>query len=393
MKNISFLIGSGFSVPAGLPTTTQMNERLREIGSDEICIHTSGDAWFLRGESDPNAHWMRLQERRFVQEFLQFYNSSVLSSVEGFDYEVFYDYYTRFLYGRESSDELDKFLRGFLKRHAPRTDGRDLVFQFNLTFNQLVSDLVGKRFQRVHLSVPYQTSCSAFLHLVEMLAKTHIVHLHSLNHDLYIEHLASSDSIQGKLDDGFEELGSPYYGDTRDPDEYYMVRLPRFTNKFEQPFRLYKLHGSIDHYWFQDNNQLQMIKLKRRVGKTDVFKEVEGDAGLQYISYPLNYHPDFLCGTTAKTERYARGAYYPTVLGHFERNLRASQNLIIIGYGFRDQRINQYIKDVFLTEHDRQMFIVDVREPETELLDRENVYYLEGGVVGMDIESILSKVN
>ena len=374
MKGISFLIGSGFSEPAGLPTTRQMNERLKKIGVGEICIYGSGDAKFLGDERDPNAHRFEVEKRRFVQEFLGFYNTRVLKPGEGFDYEVFYDYYTRFLYGGERSDKLVKFLQGFLKRHTLRTDGRDLVFQFNLTFNQLVSDLVGKRFQRVHLSAPYQTSCSAFLHLVEMLAKTHIVHLHSLNHDLYIEHLASSDSIQGNLDDGFEELGSPYYGDTRDPNEYYMVRLARFTNKFEQPFRLYKLHGSIDHYWFQDNNQLKRIKLKRRVGKTDVFKEVERDGRLQYISHPLNYHPDFLCGTTAKTERYARGAYYPTVLAHFEENLRASRNLIIIGYGFRDQRINQYIKDAFLMEQDRQMFIVDVREPETELLARENVY-------------------
>ena len=63
-----------------------------------------------------------------------------------------------------------------------------------------------------------------------------------------------------------------------------------------------------------------------------------------------------------------------------------------MGYGLRDQRINQYIKDVFLTEQDRQMFVVDIREPETELLAGEDVCYVKGGVVDMDIAFILDRV-
>lgn len=393
MKNISFLIGSGFSEPVKIPTATKMNQRLKRIDADEICIHTSGDAWFLHGETDPNAHWMRVEQRRFVQEFLQFYSSRVLKPGEGFDYEVFYDYYTHFLYGGEYSKELTDFLQGFLKRPELQTDEHDLLFQFNFTFNQLVANLVGKRFPRVHLGEPYHTSCRAFLSMAQKLAETHVVHIHSLNHDLYIEHLALSDSIQGKLDDGFEELGSPYYGEPWLLDERYIVRLPRFVNKFEQPFRLYKLHGSIDHYWFQDDDHLELIKLRRGVGKTNVFKEVEREGKLQYVWNPLNYHPDFLCGTTAKTERYSRGTYYPTILGHFQENLRASKNLITIGYGFRDQRINKYIKEAFLTQQDREMFIVDIKEPETELLGRENVHFVGGGVEHMDTEFILGKVN
>lgn len=393
MKSISFLIGSGFSVPAGLPTTTQMNERLKRISAEEISIDTSGDAWFLHGETDPNAHWMTVEQRRFVQEFLQFYNSKVLKPGEGFDYEVFYDYYTHFLYGGEYSKELADFLQAFLKRLELQTDEYDLLFQFNFTFNQLVANLVGKRFPRVHLGEPYHTSCRAFLSMVQKLAETHVVHIHSLNHDLYIEHLALSDSIQGTLDDGFEELGSPYYGEPFFSDERYVVRLPRFVNKFEQPFRLYKLHGSIDHYWFQDNDHLELIKLRRGVGKTDVFKEVEREGKLQYVWNPLNYHPDFLCGTTAKTVSYSRGAYYPTVLKHFQENLKASENLITIGYSFRDQRINLYIQEAFLTQQDREMFIVDIREPETELLEKENVHFVGGGVEHMDTKFILGKVN
>ena len=66
MKNISFLIGSGFSVPAGYPTTTRINERLGKIDASGISIHTSGDARFLNEQADPNADWMRVEQRKFV---------------------------------------------------------------------------------------------------------------------------------------------------------------------------------------------------------------------------------------------------------------------------------------------------------------------------------------
>ena len=61
--DISFLIASGFSVPAEYPTTSQINARLAKIHEKEICIHSSGFAWFLNGETDPNAHWMHAEER------------------------------------------------------------------------------------------------------------------------------------------------------------------------------------------------------------------------------------------------------------------------------------------------------------------------------------------
>jgi len=54
MENISFLIGSGFSEPAGFPTTSKINERLKKIDASEVCKHTSGDAWFLNGDDDPS---------------------------------------------------------------------------------------------------------------------------------------------------------------------------------------------------------------------------------------------------------------------------------------------------------------------------------------------------
>lgn len=45
--------------------------------------------------------------------------------------------------------------------------------------------------------------------------------------------------------DGFEELGSPFYGELL---RTYKCRLSRYTGKYTKKIRLYKLHASKDYY-------------------------------------------------------------------------------------------------------------------------------------------------
>lgn len=222
MKSISFLIGSGFSVPAGYPTTTRLNERLGKIDYSEICIHTSGNARFLNGEADPNAHWMRIEQRKFVQEFLEFYHDIELGPESNFHYETFYDYYRSLLDEQKYSERMANFLNNFREKHKIKTDNHYLLLDFHHTFNQLIAQLLTKPLERVHLCKPYDPSYRSFLHLSEELVKTHRVHIHTLNHDLYMEYLAHSDGIQGKMDDGFEELGSTFFGELYDKYERYL---------------------------------------------------------------------------------------------------------------------------------------------------------------------------
>src|SRR5687768_12615729 len=74
---VSFLLGSGFSIPEGLPSVSQLNNRLAKINESEILIHSDQRAIFLNGAEDPN-RWQRRDERLFLQEFLEFYNDVIL---------------------------------------------------------------------------------------------------------------------------------------------------------------------------------------------------------------------------------------------------------------------------------------------------------------------------
>ena len=391
MKDISFLIGSGFSLPFGFPSTTYLNEKLSRINADEISIHSSGDARFLNGQNDPNANWSRVEERKFIQSFLEYYNDNILPQGEGFNYEVFYDYYKEMLKTEKYSKDFIAFANNFMRENNYENTIHQLLFQFNLSYNQLLSQLICKDIERCHLCKPYHPSHRAFLRLVEHYANENIIHIHSLNHDIYIEHLAYSDSIQANLDDGFEEYGSPFYGELFDKYERYKTRLSYFANKYESKYRLYKLHGSINHYWFQGDGELEMIKIKRGVGKTDLLKEVKVNGKYEYINDTSNYHPDFLSGKLTKIDQYARGSYYPIMFSHFQNNLTKSNILVIIGYGFGDAQINKYL-EVFINAEGKKIFVVDIIRPLNSMLEKANVFYIEGGVVGMDINAIISNI-
>ena len=71
-KNISFLLGSGFSIPDGVLGVREINQRLKKIDESEILIHSDMRAIFLNGQKDPN-RFMNWDERQFVQEFLNFH--------------------------------------------------------------------------------------------------------------------------------------------------------------------------------------------------------------------------------------------------------------------------------------------------------------------------------
>lgn len=394
MSDISFLIGSGLSKPANLPMTTDLNNRLAKIDSSEICIHPNGFVEFLNGQTSPYHEFMKAKERKFIQKFLEYYNKNILDKVESFHYEKFYDYYQGLIESGNYPNEMDSFFTEFTDGNNGNIFMNQLLFEFNKYFNQLIRNLLFKKFSNSHLCAPYSSNHKAFLLLLEELSQSYTIHIHSLNHDLYIEHLSMSDSIQCDLNDGFEEVGSPYYGEFLS-EEYgdYNVRLSHFVNKFTSKFRLYKLHGSIDHYWFGKNNDYDLIKIKDGVSisRNGIKKEIEEKGQKTYISESLEVYPDFLSGKKSKIKRYNRGTYYPILFKHFENNLNNSNTLIVIGYGFGDDEITKYITK-FYQYTNKKIFIVDITKPDEKLFEKENVIFIGGGVVDMNYKEIINKV-
>src|ERR1035437_4608411 len=92
---VSILLCSGFSIPEGIPGVKQLNERF------------------------------------FLQEFLEFYNSDILKKGETFHYETFYDFYSGYLNSRENKNAIEGFYKKFNEKHFNGQDGnRDCLNRF-----------------------------------------------------------------------------------------------------------------------------------------------------------------------------------------------------------------------------------------------------------------------
>jgi len=190
---------------------------------------------------------------------------------------------------------------------------------------------------------------TGIMYCISELSNRHIINIHTLNHDLFFESLNRTDFLKGELSDGFEELGSKYFGKLDVEGRSYMVRLERYTGNYKGKFRLYKMHGSLDYELFyrKENGTFVpdvYIKSRYGIGHTNQFKEVKYINGeMDYQNSWINYHSDFLTGTTSKIKRCNEPLLFNKLVNEFRKYLENSEKLIIIGYRGRDKEINKMI--------------------------------------------------
>ena len=268
-----------------------------------------------------------------------------------FNYEGFYDFYSEIRSGILDKDVLT-LCTEFRNNYHVSTKNVDLISSVGNILNQVIGmflvDGNGRKFYgATHISKPTYIGYTGFLNCMEKFGELGVTHIHTLNHDMLMESLSRSDWMAGSLSDGFEELGSKYFGEIEGGDK---IRLLYFCDSYKGRFRLYKLHGSIDQFPFHLKNGMvdTYVKVETRVNLTKLYKEVNnGENGLSYENDWINYHPDFLSGTTSKILRYLEPKYYAKVFSRFKENLSNSNRLVVIGYGCGDEGINRLIEKHF----------------------------------------------
>lgn len=410
MKQISFLIGSGFSIPEGISSANKINSKLSNINANDFYFGTDQSAGFLLpGQKYPNNEFEHLKERRFVEELIKFYNSDININKD-FNYENFYDY---IMIDLENELEFQKLKNDFFSKFE-KDNGKsydktlDLYLQdFNKIFPQLIKSLVWKNFDRSHLCGPYSNSYpyARFFKLIEFLKEKHLIHIHTLNHDLLIERFNNTDPFQGEIDDGFTTHGSNLYGELEIPnlkslnrtnlsiDNYY-VRLPIFVGKFKSRFRLYKLHGSIDRYRLYYDKKEFLIKLLNHISPFRVTIEVDSEGGKNCKNYSEIYAEkvaDFLTGTEYKITQYEDN-FYSRMFEYMKNNLKNSENLIVVGYGFGDKRVNRHISQFFKLK-DKKLIVIGLSKPNLNSMCIKEFKFFPGGVESFDVDSVISMID
>ncbi len=384
-KSISFLLGAGFSAPKGYPIGNGMNNGLLNFDDKDVDFSPSGELVIYKNGRKPqfqiegvyNVHQKYfIFCKRLIKEYSIAHDGK-------FDYELFYDFI--------KSDEVKE------KRYQVLCD--DLLSEFESfeyylfnvphIYNQMVEYLLkdreGKnRYDDEPFKINNVDWYNGFLDYLSQLSHEYIINVHTLNHDLLFESFNNTGYINNSISDGFDEYGSEYYGKLIHDNRTYHCRLERYTSRYNTPIRLFKLHGSLDYVPFYrevENGFMipdKYVKIKWGIGASDIMKSRKSKIG--YDVSPFEYHADFLTGTTSKIQRYNEPLLFKKLFKRFKKNLRQADKLIIIGYGCKDEGINEIIKEYFDYNH-KPSFIVDK--------------YAGEGVVefGKSINAVLHKID
>lgn len=390
-RQISILLGSGFSAPDGIMTVGQINHRLQNLKLEDIYIHSDMTFMLLDGQKKPEPSLHHIDEKFFV-EFIKFYTKLTGST---FNYEEFYDFVISFGRFGNKKTEIEKFVSDFnsqIPKGPFQMDAVNHLSKFSEYFSKLISSLLQskKYYEDVGLGnyPPYDSFIS---YLKYLLTEKYVVTTHSLNHDLLFEHIASKHTdLFSEFTDGFSDTGSSYYGQVhlnQSINKTYKVRLKCFQNLFDKPLRLVKLHGSVDTYIaniFSDN--LDLTRVKRDWGVGEIIKETTNSktGKAEYIDTFQFTYPDILSGATSKATWY-KEPYYKDLIEMFKSNLSQSEKLIVIGYGFKDDGINHILETEYLTTG-KPMVVIDIKTPNSRLVRDYRVDVIEKSIKDVTIK-------
>lgn len=362
-KSISFLLGAGFSVPKGYPTGKEMNDRLLDFDVRRVDFSPSGTLVVSVGGDIP--HFQIGDVKNIYQKVFIFCKRLIKEYAKAhsgdFDYELFYD----FIRTEEVKEHRYVVLCNDLLTGTESYEG--YLSKVPAIYSQMVALLLKDREGRTFYNdEPFKISggggYNGFLKYLSNLKQEYVMNVHTLNHDLLFESFNHTLDINGSVSDGFDEYGSDYYGNLVYDKGTYRCRLERYTGRYNTPIRLFKLHGSLDYVLFYRKGvncsmiPERYVKIKYGIGTGDIMKSY--GTKMKYELSPYEYHADFLTGTTSKIRRYKEPLLFKKLFKKFKNNLRCAERLIIIGYGCKDEEINNIIKEYYDFKH-KPVFIID----------------------------------
>jgi hypothetical protein len=310
-----FLLGSGISVDAGMPSVATISEQV--FGGAGVVRHSDA-TYYIAGEGSANYDWYRAA----AEPAIDFAGSlRVLAD----------RYFSEFLDGRRANYEdvanvakqVEDALSGeyenpallplLLELRREVDDLHELMERASETRNY-IRDIVWRMLNRIptgfdHLSL-----------IVEGCRALGVSDLFELNHDRVLELALAAAELP--VSDGFtQESGDVLF----------------WTDEFDNPLRHLKLHGSIT--WFHrhlENAPWRGLVVARSLTHDPYH---ERDAARKLLEFPADGRPVLLTGTFDKPLAYDSTVYADQHY-RFHDSLRRADAVIVIGYGFRDKAIN-----------------------------------------------------
>ena len=328
---LAFLLGSGVSVAAGLPSTAAITDRV--LTGEGVGQHTNETYYF-----DPRCDVQPVQTIRTLLRELRkdaepFYQRRLS---RGTNYEDLYylaDQIHGTVYEEYENPGVWPFVDRILQRCQPVTRSENELGSLANESCHYIRDVAWRLLARDVEDLSHLRA------LVDACRDTSFaqIDIFTLNHDTLIEQSLRETAVN--FCDGFDD----------------QVKNARYWTPelFKKPthVRLLKLHGSINwfRYGIRDRTTFAMpVPL-------DSFEHLKDEEGA--VHYPEGFRPEMLIGTFNKMLDYSR-AIFGDVFCLFRHILRESDRLIVSGYSFGDKGVNTQVVHWLQDAQGRQMIVI-----------------------------------
>lgn len=317
---IAFLLGSGASRPAGMPSTDEITEAVQSgngVVRHADGVYRLGGPDYLRDRTHPVLALIR----------------ALFAEIRGYyadrrSHPVNYEnccYVATQLYDTESGEFdnpaikplIDK-LKSTAELRASLKSDEDRVHLFEEA-KHYIHDVVWGMLGRQASSLDYLGCLSDAARDSDV----EVIEFFTLNHDTVLELALKAKGVT--FCDGF--------GQPTENIRFWEPNQLAGTHRV----RVCKLHGSIDWFWFRS---------KRRVG-----------IALDDDLFDTSGRPELLVGTFNKMHQYTT-SIFADLHCHFHETLRQVRFLICCGYGFGDKGINTKLVEWINSDPTKKMLIV-----------------------------------
>ncbi len=353
MNNLVVILGAGFSFPAGLPLANDIKKRFNRVQKEKLLLASSSEWMWADDKDDTTKHngslgFDHLAYSYILNEIVKAYNDDV----DDFDnYEVFFSYvldkfsdldWFKEIYAK-AKNELIKDKPYLVSEPLPHSDylvpltQEPYIKKIQDIFNYLIGDMLFVS------NATVDNSISEYTKFIDYIQTFDRVDIFTLNHDLLLEKILSKKGIS--FCRGFSIDNSDVY--------YENNPLPIFNNHFTDKINIHKLHGSTDFFKFQHFNNdsglfwsptekynyfvTQNYNTKHYAVRVNpITKKVEQDMNFDII-------PKFITGTK-KTSIISNDIMYSQLFKNFENAINVASQLLISGYSYGDEHINNELK-------------------------------------------------
>lgn len=355
MRNITYLLGSGISIPSKFPSVMEITNRI--LSGDNIIRHTDGTYYI--SPPDPAGSYIpydiaTIRNAKLVNRILielnlyylyDFFHTSNYEEIFYVLNQIHEDNY------REYENPIikpfvDKLLPDIAKIATFSYSSSDEPWDYSKLFFESVNyirDVVWRMLQ-----IDIESGNASLNCIVDSLKDTENqnVNLFTLNHDLLLEDICKQNGIIFNNGFGLHINDIAYWH-------------PRFIGDGKSKINIIKLHGSINWFQFPPNNLVNSLEAIGIPQNSDIrhLHDVNGN-----IISPYGGRPVFLMGTFNKILSYSN-SIFAELFTIFRGNLNETNEMIVSGYSFNDKGVNSQIVEWMSSSPDKRMIVIH-KEPE-----------------------------